>query len=59
MAWWPGWKLLVNEPDIIYFTIGATVYDADPFFMDGGDYHRGAVVRRLIEARPRRAGSGC
>lgn len=34
-----GLDLLVSAPGIIYFTMGPTVFDADPFFVGGGDYH--------------------
>lgn len=33
-----GRELLIDEPDIIYFTIGTAVYDANPFFVGNGSY---------------------
>jgi hypothetical protein len=33
-----GRELLIDEPDIIYFTIGSAVYDANPFFVGSGSY---------------------
>jgi hypothetical protein len=33
-----GRELLIDEPDVIHFTIGTAVYDTNPFFTGSGNY---------------------